>query len=100
MAARAGVKLHGPALREIRRARALSVTDAAKQAGVTQGTWSNWEAGRRQVSFAHLRNIAEVLHIEDLRAILYPTAGNLAAVDELERAGAMAATAEPTRRTA
>lgn len=72
MAARAGVRINGPALREIRRARRLSVTDAAYSAGVTQGAWSNWEAGRRQVSLDHLDGIRETLLIEDIRAILWP----------------------------
>lgn len=75
MAAKAGVRLNGPALKEIRRARQLTVTGAAHSAGVTQGTWSNWEAGRRQVSFEHLGNIREVLLIEDIRSILWPVEG-------------------------
>lgn len=73
MAAKAGVRLNGPALKEIRRARGLSVTQAAFAAGVTQGTWSNWEAARRQISFPHLANICEVLLIEDRRSILWPS---------------------------
>lgn len=81
MAAKAGVRLNGPALKEIRRARGLTVSAAAQSSGVTQGTWSNWEAGRRQISFSHLGNICETLLVEDQRAVLWPEPANIAKLE-------------------
>lgn len=73
MAKQQGLKLNGPAIKEIRSARGLTVSEAATEAGVTQPTWSNWEAGRKNASAASVRRITEILLIQDVRAVLWPT---------------------------
>lgn len=82
MAATTGLKLNGPALREIRKAKGRSVTECADEIGVTQGTWSNWEAGRRRAGANHVERITQVLLIEDVRAILWPTTTTTVIVTE------------------
>lgn len=73
MAAATGLKLNGPALRALRLKDGRTVTDCAHEVGVTQGTWSNWEAGRRRAGPNHVQRITEVLLLDDVRAILWPT---------------------------
>jgi len=72
MAIASGFQLNGPALREIRKAKGRTVTDCAQEIGVTQGTWSNWEAGRRRAAGHHVQRITQILLIEDVRAIIWP----------------------------
>lgn len=88
MAATAGLKLNGPALKEIRLAKGRTVTSCAEEIGVTQGTWSNWEAGRRNAGAHHVQRITEVLLIEDVRAILWPTTTTTVTVTTAELDGA------------
>lgn len=73
MASATGLKLNGPALRAIRQKTGRTVTDCAQEVGVTQGTWSNWEAGRRRAGANHVQRITEILLLDDVRAILWPS---------------------------
>lgn len=68
-----GLKLNGPALREIRMAKGRSVSSCAEEVDVSQGTWSNWEAGRRRATPENVQRITEVLLIQDVRSILWPS---------------------------
>lgn len=59
---------NGHAITEFRELRRWSVTDLAKEIGITQGALSNIEAEHRPASRQVLDAIAEVLNI-DVRAI-------------------------------
>lgn len=82
MAAASGIKINGPALRAIRQAMGRTVTDCANEVGVTQGTWSNWEAGRRNAGPKHVQRMAEILLLDDVRAIIWPSATTVVTVAE------------------
>lgn len=64
------VRLNGAAIRAIRERSGLTITDAARGAGVTQPTWSNWERGKRRATPANVHAICAVLRLEDRTAIL------------------------------
>ena len=64
------MRLNGAAIRVIRERTGMSVTAAAKAAGVSQPTWTNWERGTRRATPANARVICEVLRLEDMSAIL------------------------------
>jgi transcriptional regulator with XRE-family HTH domain len=63
------MRWHGPAIREIRRARHLSVTALAVAVGVKQPHMTLIELGKRSPSDDLALHIAQVLGITDLRAI-------------------------------
>ncbi|HEX2253141.1 MAG TPA: helix-turn-helix transcriptional regulator [Thermoanaerobaculia bacterium] len=68
----------GPALRRLRKARALRQADLAARAGVTKAMISSYEAGRTQSSLASLDKI-----LAALGASLYELAQVLDAVNEV-----------------
>jgi transcriptional regulator with XRE-family HTH domain len=55
----------------MRRHAGLNVTEFGRRCGLKQTYISNIEAERRQPSFAAMHAMAEVLGIDDLRAILH-----------------------------
>jgi transcriptional regulator with XRE-family HTH domain len=64
------VLLNGYAIKEIRTKAGKTVSAAAKGAGVSQPTWSNWERGERNATAANLLQIVKELEIGNVRAIL------------------------------
>ncbi len=64
------MRLNGAAIRVIRERSGLTVTEAARRAGVRQPTWSNWERNRRNATPANVAAICAVLRIDDVTAIL------------------------------
>lgn len=64
-----GIAINGPALAEIRRQAGLSKSAAAKLAGISHATWSQYEGNTRGASTAALEQICKALNIEDERAI-------------------------------
>lgn len=51
-------------LRQLRIARGLSQTEAARRADVARGTWNRWEAGIQSPTAAHVPTIAVALAVE------------------------------------
>jgi transcriptional regulator with XRE-family HTH domain len=64
------MRLNGAAIRVIRERSGLSISEAARRAGVRQPTWSNWERNRRNATPGHVAAICAVLRIDDVTAIL------------------------------
>ena len=63
-------KLDGEALKRRRILQGLTASAAAELAGVTQSTWSHWEAGDRGAAPANLEKICETLGLGDKLSIL------------------------------
>ena len=53
-------------LKEYRLAKKLSQTDIANELGVTRATLSAWETGKTVPNKKHLKELAQVLHIETI----------------------------------
>lgn len=65
------MRVNGHAIRAIRTARGLTVSEVAERGGIKQPHLTNIEYERREASFSTLHRIATVLGITDLRAVLY-----------------------------
>lgn len=78
-----GITINGPALAEIRRQAGLTRQAAAKLAGVSGPTWSQYENNTRAASPEAFEAICEALHIRDDRSIRADILGDLMA--EMER---------------
>ena len=51
------------AIRDLRKAAGMSQEEAAERIGVSNATWSRWEAGKHVPTSHHLREVAEVFRI-------------------------------------
>lgn len=73
-AARAGVRMvhHPHYLKEWREARGLTQDALGSQIGVTKGTISRWEAGKRRMDTDDLVNCAKALGVEPLALFRSP----------------------------
>jgi transcriptional regulator with XRE-family HTH domain len=65
------VRYNGHAIRAIRRAHGLSVSELAKDSGIRQPHMSLIEAGKRQPSDPVAYAVARRIGVDDLRAISY-----------------------------
>ncbi len=65
------MRVNGHAIRAIRTAKGMTVSEVAERAGVKQPHLTNIEYERREASFSTLHRIAAVLGIADLRSVLY-----------------------------
>ena len=80
-----GITINGPALAEFRRAAGLTRQSAARLAGISGPTWSQYENNTRAASPEALTAICEALGITDERALRADTLAELEAVMERSR---------------
>lgn len=70
----ASVDINGVALRIIRERTGVTITEAARRAGVKQPSWSNWEKGVRRITSENLQRVCQVLDIDPFAVmVLTPT---------------------------
>ena len=65
----------GDVLRAWRLDRGLSQAEAAERVGVTQPTWSDWEAGKKLPNFRSAHRLIEIVGHAARTALLDPSRG-------------------------